>query len=155
MTVSLKQATSGEAELMKSLSVQAFTSDFEKYGSFPPGIESFEWHKNEIEKGHYYKIIDDTKVAGGICVIPSLNDEIEIKYLFISDSFQNKGIGSEVMCLIEKMYTAFKIWNLVTPGEAYRNHHFYEKLGYRKVGEFLPDPEKPFKLFEYRKAMEN
>jgi len=155
MTVSLLQATSGDAQLLKSISVQSFTDDFEKYGSFPPGIKSLKWHKTEIKKGHYYKIIYENEIIGGICVIPLLNDEIEVKYLFISDFFQNKGIGSKVMRLIERMYCAYKVWSLVTPYKAYRNHHFYEKFGYKKIGEIQPDPQNPHKLFEYRKTIDN
>jgi len=32
--------------------------------------------------------------------------------------------------------------------KAYRNHHFYEKFG-----EFQPDPNNAFKLFEYKKEI--
>lgn len=155
MTVSLSKAAVSDTELLKSISVQAFTDDYEQFGTFPPGIESFEWHKTEIEKGHCYKIMYDDEVAGGIYVIPSPDSEIEVKYLFISEEFQNKGIGSKIMDLIEKAYKDFKIWNLFTPSFSYRNHHFYEKLGYVKIGEFQPDPKNPHKLFEYRKTIEN
>lgn len=34
----------------------------------------------------------------------------------------------------------------------YRNHHFYEKMGYRKIGETEPKMDKGgFYLFEYEK----
>ena len=155
MAVSLSEATTEDAELLKMMSIQAFTKDYEQYGSYPPGIESLEWHKSAIEKRNYYKIIYKDEIAGGIYVIPSINSEIEIKYLFISEDFQNKGIGSKIIDLIEETYGEFKVWNLVTPSYSYRNHHFYEKLGYRKTGEFQPDPQNPFQLFEYRKTIKS
>jgi len=37
--------------------------------------------------------------------------------------------------------------------KACRNHHFYEKFGYTKIGEFQPDPNNAFKLFEYKKEI--
>ncbi|MCL9777185.1 hypothetical protein [Vibrio methylphosphonaticus] len=57
------------------------------------------------------------------------------------------------MELIENEYSHVPVWNLVTPYKAYRNHHFYEKLGYRKVGEVQPNPDNDFKVFEYQKVL--
>lgn len=151
MKVKLDKAKVEDAEVLKAMSVLAFKSDYEQYGSYPPGIESLRWHKSAIEKGHYYKIIYDGEIAGGICVIPSVNDVMKIKYFFIPDIYQNKGIGSTTMELIEKKYSNARIWVLVTPYKAYRNHHFYEKIGYSKVGEVQPDPNNEFKIFKYKK----
>jgi hypothetical protein len=41
-------------------------------------------------------------------------------------------------------------WTLETPYLSFRNHHFYEKLGYKKVGETQPEPD-GFHLFLYEK----
>lgn len=154
MTVTLDKAKVENAEVLKTICVLAFTADYEQYGSYPPGIESLDWHKSEIEKGHYYKITYDGEIAGGICVIPSVNDLIKLKYFFISDLYQNKGIGSTIIELIEKKYSNARTWVLVTPYKAYRNHHFYEKFGYSKVGEVQPDPENEFRIFKYKKEID-
>lgn len=154
MKVKLDKAKVENAEVLKAICVLAFTGDYEEYGSYPPGIESLDWHKSEIEKGHYYKIRYDGEIAGGICVIPSVNDLIKLKYFFISDIYQNKGIGSTTMELIEKKYSNARAWGLVTPYKAYRNHHFYEKFGYSKVGEVQPDPKNEFRIFKYKKEIE-
>ena len=153
MSVTLAQAKGEDAEALKAISVEAFTDDYELYGSYPPGIESLDWHTAEIETGHYYKVIYEDALAGGIYVILTGVDQIEIKYLFISGNFQNKRIGSVTMELIEKQYPNARIWTLVTPFKAYRNHHFYEKCGYSKVGEFQPDPTREFKVYEYKKEI--
>lgn len=154
MKVKLEKAKVEDAEVLKAMSVLAFTDDYEQYGSYPPDIESLDWHKSAIEKGHYYKISNDVEIVGGICVIPSVGDLIKIKYFFISDIYQNKSIGSTAMELIEKKYSNARVWALVTPYKAYRNHHFYEKFGYLKVGEVQPDPNNEFKVFKYRKDIE-
>jgi GNAT superfamily N-acetyltransferase len=152
LTITLSLAKIEDAEMLKSISVEAFTGDYEQYGSYPPGIESLAWHQSEIEKGHYYKIQYNDELAGGICIIPSYKELIEIKYFFISEKYQNKRIGSMTVALIEK-YSSAKAWTLATPYKAYRNHHFYEKFGYTKIGEFQPDPNNAFKLFEYKKEI--
>ncbi len=56
MKVKLDKAKVENSEVLQAMSVVAFTSDYEQYGSYPPGIESLDWHKSAIEKGHYYKI---------------------------------------------------------------------------------------------------
>ncbi len=43
--------------------------------------------------------------------------------------------------------------NPETPYKSYRNHHFYEKLGYSRVGEEKPDPGKEFCLYIYEKKV--
>ncbi len=37
-----------EAEILKSLSINAFEENFKKYGHYPPGLESVDWHKEII-----------------------------------------------------------------------------------------------------------
>ena len=140
-----------DAETLKNMSIIAFTSDFKQYGSFPPHIQSVEWHLSQIEKGHYYKIKYNGEMAGGICLILQGDSLIKIKYFFIAERFQNKKVGSQVMKLIEEHYNNVATWSLVTPYKAYRNHHFYEKLGYVKIGEIQPDPNDEFKVFKYNK----
>ena len=153
MTTTIELAKIEDADVLKSISIDAFTSDYEQYGSYPPGIESLAWHQSEIEKGHYYKILFNGELAGGICLIPSENKHIKIEYFFIANDYQNKRIGSTTMELIEKQYSSAITWVLKTPYKAYRNNHFYQKFGYRKIGEFQPDPDKDFILFEYKKEI--
>ncbi|MFM2484326.1 GNAT family N-acetyltransferase [Celerinatantimonas yamalensis] len=153
--VSLELATLEDAEILKLISMDAFSPDFEQYGSYPPGIESLTWHASEVEKGHYYKIVNNDKVAGGMLAVPAHDSDIEIKYFFIAKEFQNRQIGSTAMHLIEAKYPSMTVWNLVTPSKAYRNHHFYEKLGYLKIGESQLDLNKEFKFFEYQKTKQS
>ena len=148
---SIEQATVEDAEMLKRQAMSAFTGDFEEYGAFPPGIESLDWHRSQIEAGHYYKIQHDGEWVGGICLIQQDDAHMEIEYFFIIERFHNRGIGSQVIHLIEDRYGDVETWYLVTPYKAYRNHHFYEKMGYEKIGEYQPDPDREFILFRYQK----
>ena len=56
------------------------------------------------------------------------------------------------MKLLEEHYDDIQKWFLCTPYKDVGNHYFYEKLGYRKVGEFKPEQTKEFTLFQYEKA---
>lgn len=151
MKVQIILANKKSAEDLKNISINAFKNGFEKYGHYPPGIESLDWHLSEIKKEYYYQIKYENKLAGGICLVPTDKDHMEIKYFFIGSKFQNIKIGSKVIKLIENKYDSIKNRYLVTPYKEYRNHHFYEKLGYIKIGEIKENPDNDFKLYEYQK----
>lgn len=146
-------AETDDAKRLKTISMNAFQSDFETYGEYPPGIPSVDWHRDEIRKGYYHKIEYDGNLAGGICLITCQNQEMEIRYFYISPEYQNKKIGTRVMALIEKKYKKIKKWWLFTPYKEFRNHYFYEKLGYKKVGESQPIENDAFTLFRYEKEI--
>lgn len=74
--------------------------------------------------------------------------------IYIEKASQNKGIGAKAISFIEGEFSQAKRWRLHTPYKNYRNHHFYEKMGYRKIGETTPKEDKGgFYLFEYEKIM--
>ena len=89
MNITLELAKIEDAEVLRTISIDAFKSDCKLYGRYPQGIESLAMHQSEIEKGHYYKIQFDGELVGGVCVIPSESKQIEIKYFYISRNFQN------------------------------------------------------------------
>jgi hypothetical protein len=52
------------------------------------------------------------------------------------------------------VYPDARKWSLDTPYKSYRNHYFYEKHGYVKVGETQPEKENEFYLFLYEKNID-
>jgi len=151
--INISLAEKYDAEILKTLSMSAFNSDFEKYGSYPPGIDSLGWHREQVDNGSYYKIIYNDEIVGGIYLIPKPNAEMKIAIFFIDPEFQNRKIGVSVMNLIEEKHKRIKKWSLETPYKEYRNHYFYEKFGYKKVGEFYPSENSDLKLFKYEKEI--
>ena len=152
--VDIPLAKPGDAELLKSLSIGAFKENFKKYGHYPPGLESLDWHKEKIENGIYHTIQYETKVVGGLQMNLHPNNEMKIEYLFISPEYQGRKIGAAVMGLVEKEYKDIKTWVLLTPYKDYKNHYFYEKLGYERTGEVKPDEKSNFTLIQYEKTIE-
>lgn len=82
--------------MLRNISVRAFKNDFEKYGSYLPGIKSVEWHLSRIKAGHYYKIEYDNNLAGGICLIPKGEKHMEIKY-FYRNGFSKQKLYNSVI----------------------------------------------------------
>jgi GNAT superfamily N-acetyltransferase len=74
-------------------------------------------------------------------------NRLRLSKLFLETEFQNKGLGSLIIKLMEFELPLIKDWSLYTPYLNKRNHHFYEKLGYIKIGEkylsFPPPKENP------------
>lgn len=65
--------------------------------------------------------------------------------------YHGHGIGHRVIEFIENDNPDAKTWELVTPFESYRNHYFYEKLGYVKVNEYKHS--EALTMFEYKKKL--
>jgi hypothetical protein len=97
-------ATIDEAERLQAISLMAFKANFGKYGHYPPGIESADWHQEQIRQGLYHKVIHEDSLVGGIYLTLHPNQEMKIEYLYISPYYQNKKIGLTVMELIEDQY---------------------------------------------------
>ncbi len=146
-----KKAQNGDEEILKNIAVRAFQDDKDKYGSFPPGINFVDWHKSQIHSGMYYKILFKNMIIGGIRLFDKNNGHYRLGAIFISPDYQNKGIGHKAIEFIENLYPNAKKWSLDTPYQNYRNHYFYEKHGYVKVGEIQPNKKEDFYLFLYEK----
>jgi len=151
--IKILPAEIADAAMLKQISVNAFTSNYEKYGHYPPGIESLDWHKDKIDKGLYYKIKFDQKIVGGVYIALHSDSEMKIEYLFISPNSQGKKLGTAAMVFIEDKHKEITKWFLFTPYKDFRNHHFYAKLGYKKTGEVRPSESSEFKLFKYEKLI--
>ena len=75
----------------------------------------------------------DGKVIGAITVIDHDEGHFHLDVLAIDPAHHNKGIGTQAMGFIERTFPA-TVWTLETPTFATRNQHFYERLGFVRVG---------------------
>ncbi len=151
--IEIQVARLDEAEILKSHAINAFEENYKKYGHYPPGLESVNWHKEKIKNGIYYTIRFKKEIAGGLFMILYPGNQMKIEYLFLDPEFQGNKIGSTVLALIENKYKEITNWFLLTPYKDFKNHYFYEKLGYEKVGEIKPIVNSEFTLFQYEKII--
>lgn len=120
-------------------------------GFVPPrGYGMIEEHEKHIQHSTYYKIMDDDNIIGGVILFDK-GDEIYLYKIFLIPSLQNQGIGSKTIHFVENALFGAKKWTLHTPYKSYRNHHFYEKFEYKKVGETQPSVVDGFCLYVYEK----
>ena len=149
-----KKAQLEDAQTLVEVKKEAFKSDVVLYGHGPSGYDSIEVQRRLISHHICYKVLDEDKIIGGFVLFDKGNEHYRLGRLFIDPLYQNKGIGTLTIQFIEKEFNNVKKWSLDTPYLSYRNHHFYEKMGYNKVGETQLEKNSEFRLFEYEKCKE-
>ncbi|MGN4422926.1 GNAT family N-acetyltransferase [Bacillus cereus group sp. MYBK30-1] len=143
--ISIEKATILDAEKLTEIMKRTFDEeakqwlpDQEKiidYNIQPPGYSSVEMTIYSIEELNYFKVILDEEIVGGIIVTISGKSYGRIDRIFVDPIHQGKGIGSQVIDLIEEEFPSVRIWDLETSSRQINNHHFYKKMGYETIFE--------------------
>jgi ribosomal protein S18 acetylase RimI-like enzyme len=138
MTITFERATADDAQALMNVQIAAFHNDAVIYPGVavdgPPGYDSIGSVLRKIEEDEYYKIVFEGQIIGGIVVYVQDDGHFHLDLIYIDPAYHGRGIGTQAIQFIEGIYAAQK-WSLHTPLYATRNHHFYEKFGYVKVGE--------------------
>ncbi|MGC5774791.1 GNAT family N-acetyltransferase [Paenibacillus pabuli] len=101
----------------------------------PPGYSSVRMHSYVIREWDYYVIEWDGGAIGGVSVQVLGSRQARLDKIFIDPVCHGRGIGSQVIGLIEAEFPEIGIWKLETSGRQRDNHHFYEKMGYVRLYE--------------------
>ncbi|MDW3036966.1 MULTISPECIES: GNAT family N-acetyltransferase [Bacillus cereus group] len=143
--ISIEKATIVDAEKLTEIMTRTFDEEAKRwlcgqgnvidYNIQPPGYSSVEMMRYSIEELDCYKVIMDGKIIGGIIVTISGKSYGRIDRIFVEPVYQGKGIGSNVIKLIEAEYPSIRIWDLETSSRQINNHHFYKKMGYQTIFE--------------------
>lgn len=105
----------------------------------------------------FYKVfLGDSLIVGGLFVVdrPDLGvGEWRCEGIYVDPDYQNRGIGQEVLRAMYRRHPDVVRWCLGTPEYAVANHHFYERMGFTKVGISNGDPTAPFRFYDYENAL--
>ncbi|HEX3046594.1 MAG TPA: GNAT family N-acetyltransferase [Bacillota bacterium] len=133
----------------------SFQADFEKYGECPSYQETPENMRDMIQKAIVYKILvcerENNRLIGDIIIRKRADGSYYLRTIAIIPSCQSLGIGTKAMAFMEQDNPGGTFWCLTTPEGTPRNRHFYEKLGYHKVGEYRRSER--LTLIEYKKEL--
>ncbi|MDP4108992.1 MAG: GNAT family N-acetyltransferase [Bacillota bacterium] len=153
--ITIAKAGKEDAEKLVSAKKDAFSWDVNIYGYGPPEYDSIDKQIEtlENEKVRYFKILDGDTVVGGMCVFLLGKKHCHLGALYIIQAYQNKKIGTKAVEFLFNAFPEYNKWTLETPYKSFRNHHFYEKLGFRKTGETKPEAD-GFFLYLYEKSKE-
>jgi GNAT superfamily N-acetyltransferase len=141
-------------DIYKLIEVQnrSFYEDYIKYTECPSYNESREDIFNYISNCIVYVIECSGEIVGDIIIREIDEENYYLRVLCVAPEFHNMGIGQKAIEFIEKDNIKVKKWELITPFESVRNHYFYEKMGYIKVGEY--EHSEILTMFKYAKEIE-
>lgn len=154
--IELELITSGEAECLHKMQVEAFIALYEKYRDdiTSPAKESLEKITQKIveDNSDFYFILFNGKRVGGARVKWHNGRNVKwISPIFVIPQFQNKGIASAVIEQLFEMYSSDTIeWRLDTIKHEEKNCYLYEKCGFVRVDNETVINEK-MTLVEYTK----
>ena len=154
--IELELITSGEAECLHKMQVEAFIALYEKYRDdiTSPAKESLEKITQKIveDNSDFYFILFNGKRVGGARVKWHNGRNVKwISPIFVIPQFQNKGIASAVIEQLFEMYSSDTIeWRLDTIKQEQKNCYLYEKCGFVRVDNETVINEK-MTLVEYTK----
>lgn len=153
MEVSIKKTKLDEIEELVAIQKEVFTEDYAIYEDHDstPVNETTEKLIENIKRFFHYTIWLDNYIIGAIDIRPLDDKRLRLSKLFLRTEYQNKGLGSKIIQLMESEFPLIRDWSLYTPYLNKRNHHFYEKLGYIKISE-VQVTEKLL-LFKYEKIV--
>ncbi len=140
MTITIERATPADVPALVAAQVAAFDSDADTYPGIerggPPGYDSQSVMLEKVAYHLSYKIMEDARCIGGIVISTMGRGRYHLDSIFLDPAYHNRGIGTQAMQFIQTTHPATR-WTLDTPLYAVRNHHFYEKLGFVRVGEYI------------------
>ena len=119
------------------LAVNAFSDD-ELYRpdgiscGHPPRLDDLKKHEEWLDTKTYLKCTKGRQIVGS-CILFIEGLEGTLFGLNVGRQYMNMGIGSWIINKLQHMYPQVKIWTLETPDYATRNHHFYEKNGFKLI----------------------
>ena len=156
MDITFERATPEDAEKLLEIQKEAFQEAlrlYEDYGT-NPAFDSLQKITHRILSHHYYKVMADGTMVGGVHAEDKGEGRYYLHRIFIHPRYENLGIGKQAMTFIENLEACrnASVWMLDTPHKSYKNHAFYEKLGYVKTGEEKKISEK-LTLLYYTKTV--
>lgn len=152
MKVTIEKASEADSERLTEISKRAFDTDidFGAPGSVgPPGYDSPAFYTRILRFLDSYCIMRDEEVAGGI-MTKVVGKHGVLERIFVDPSFMRRGIGTEVVRLIEEAYPEVSLWSLGAPEWNTRMQQFNLKLNYRQVGWEHSEPDSQCRWYDKR-----
>ena len=80
-----------------------------------------------------FVIRENGLAIGGLIVFRRPDSSNWLGNIFVAPSHQNRGVGRAALAYAQDLFPA-RIWRLETPRWATRNHRFYERSGFVRIG---------------------
>jgi ribosomal protein S18 acetylase RimI-like enzyme len=159
MDLQFVEATSDDIPELTKVMTRAFDDDSKRHLGKPKGGpdgydngDFFSKWMISYKESVGYKILLGGRLVGGLIVWVFKHGKNNLGTIFVDPDYQDQGIGSQAMQFIFTTYQDSKSWTLETPSWALKNHHFYEKSGFKKIRE-RPTDDHEGASFVYQKII--
>jgi GNAT superfamily N-acetyltransferase len=159
MDLAFKEIVEADIAELTKVMARSFDDDARKHLGVekggPEGYDNGDFFRKWLfgyEWSVGYKAISDSKIIGGTIVWIFDNGKNILGTIFVDPVYQDLGIGSRMWEFVESKYPDTKSWQLETPSFATKNHHFYEKCGFRKIEVKPIEGEMKYAAWVYRKG---
>ncbi|HAR64284.1 MAG: GNAT family N-acetyltransferase [Candidatus Margulisiibacteriota bacterium] len=128
----IEKATILDAEQILALQKKSYVSEAEIYNNYTisPLIQTIEEIRRDFEKQVVLKIVIEDKLVGSVRAYEN-KGSCYIGKLIVHPDFQNRGLGTQLLCEVESRYLTVERFELFTGFKSERNLYLYQKLGYR------------------------
>ncbi|MBC7958682.1 MAG: GNAT family N-acetyltransferase [Vallitaleaceae bacterium] len=130
--MTIEKATIEDAEEILKLQKTVYVSEAELHEdySIPPLTQSLSDIKRQFVTHTFLKVIEDGNIIASVRAYEG-NGTCYINRLIVDTEYQRKGIGTQLMDLIEKEFSHLKRYEVFTGKKSDRNLKLYDKLGYK------------------------
>lgn len=135
MKITFRNANSNDVELAIDMQNKSFFQDYVQYGTCPSYNRTKEKMLNIINNHFDFIICADDLPVGNMIVKIKDNNECHLNSIGIIPKYQKNGIGKIAMKFLESNFSYCRLFTLDTPSDKKENISFYEKCGYKAIGE--------------------
>ncbi len=130
MDIQLMPAQIEDLPAINRIQKLAFRDSYDQYG-FCPAFEAEDEHLIAyLEWARIYKIVLEGHIIGSVFIYKAEENHYELDSISLAPEYQNNGLGSRAILMIENRHPDALLWTLSTPASDERNRHYYEKLGF-------------------------
>lgn len=139
MNITLKKAEESDCGKIHKMQTLAFNELLEKYQDYEtsPAAEKLEGVYQRFAQPftQYYLIQLDTRTIGMLRVC-DFGQTCRLSPICIIPEFQGNGFAQQAILAAEVLYPNALLWKLDTIVQEEKLCYLYEKMGYRKTGEY-------------------
>lgn len=125
------RATEANAEEILVLQKKEYLSEAKINNDYtiPPLVQTIDELVEEFKECQFLIALEDDKIIGSVKG-KQIGDTCHIGRLIVDSEYQNRGIGSRLMKMIEKKFEGVSKFELFTGNKSSKNIYLYKKLGY-------------------------
>lgn len=160
MDLSFEKISASDVPELTAVMTRAFDDDARKHLGIarggPPGYDNGEFFRRWLFGQPHtvgYKAVLDGRIVAAVIVWLYESGQNTVGTIFVDPAAQDRGVGARLWSFVESTHPDTRVWSLETPGFATKNHHFYEKCGFRRVEIKPPEDDMPWESWVYRKTV--